>query len=296
MSLEPIILNELQRGGPPLWVADRTYRAGQCVLSPSDWQVYVRTAPGVGAADPQDDTAHWVRWGASVEAAVAQLSTAVDVVSDGLYEVAAMTTAIGSAVAGLNALWAPGRVVKQGEAVLSPLDWETYRRTAATGSGNTDPANDVANYVATSFERCSAMAPRATSSTTGGVVGAQNYANGVTRTVPGALAVGARTAVLSLTGRGALSFLGIYFHNTATMRVEVIVDGRTVYDQSLVAASYNNCTLLGQTSKLDNSNDYYAIVDANGVQFRRQLQVFFTVQSGSWNANCAVAHSFRGIA
>lgn len=96
MSLDPIILNELQRGGPPLWVADRSYRAGQCVLAPSDWQVYMRSVAGAGAVDPKNDPGHWVRWGAAIEAAVALVGAAVTGVGEGV-------SALGPIVAAINA-------------------------------------------------------------------------------------------------------------------------------------------------------------------------------------------------
>ena len=53
MSLEPIILAELQRGGPPLWVSGRTYPKGATVRSLTNLQQYVRKVAGAGAADPK---------------------------------------------------------------------------------------------------------------------------------------------------------------------------------------------------------------------------------------------------
>ena len=97
MNLDPIILAELQRGGPPLWVAGRTYRASQCVLSPTDWQVYMRATNGVGAIDPKNDGDNWVRWGAAIEAAVAMVGEAVLGVSGQAAAIQATVNAINAA-------------------------------------------------------------------------------------------------------------------------------------------------------------------------------------------------------
>lgn len=50
-------------------------------------------------------------------------------------------------------LWASGMTVRKWQTVQSPLDGELYTRTAATGSGATDPADDITNYVAASYRR-----------------------------------------------------------------------------------------------------------------------------------------------
>lgn len=77
MSLDPIILAELQRGGPPLWVPGRPYRVGQCVRSPADLQQYVRRTNGSGATDPKDDSDNYLRWSKELEAAIALVGAAV---------------------------------------------------------------------------------------------------------------------------------------------------------------------------------------------------------------------------
>lgn len=93
MNLDPVILAELQRGGPPVWASGRTYRAGQCVQSPIDWQVYMRATNGAGTDDPKNDGGNWVRWGAAIEAAVALVSAAVTNVNTAVGNV---NTAVGS--------------------------------------------------------------------------------------------------------------------------------------------------------------------------------------------------------
>lgn len=71
MSLEPIILAELQRGGPPLWVSGRTYPKGWEVRSPANLQRYVRKVAGAGAADPSADSDNWEPWSKTVDATLA---------------------------------------------------------------------------------------------------------------------------------------------------------------------------------------------------------------------------------
>ena len=77
MSLEPIILAELQRGGPPLWVSGRTYPKGWEVRSPTNLQRYVRKVAGEGATDPSADPDNWEPWSKTVDTTLAALGTSV---------------------------------------------------------------------------------------------------------------------------------------------------------------------------------------------------------------------------
>ena len=77
MSLEPIILAELQRGGPPLWVSGRTYPKGATVRSLTNLQQYVRKVAGAGEADPSADAANWEPWSKTVDTTLAALGTSV---------------------------------------------------------------------------------------------------------------------------------------------------------------------------------------------------------------------------
>lgn len=70
MNLDPILLAELQRGGPPLWVSGRTYPAGFVVRSPGNLQSYVRVTAGAGNADPSGGDANWMILSKRVEDAV----------------------------------------------------------------------------------------------------------------------------------------------------------------------------------------------------------------------------------
>ena len=77
MSLDPIILAELQRGGPPLWVSGRTYQKGWEVRSPANLRRYVRKVEGAGAADPSADAANWEPWSKAVDTTLEALATSV---------------------------------------------------------------------------------------------------------------------------------------------------------------------------------------------------------------------------
>lgn len=194
--------------------------------------------------------------------------------------------------------WAASLVVPQGDLVLSPLDWEVYRRIAATGASATDPANDTTNYISASFERCAGLADRAGGVRgIGGTAGLANYGNGVTRTIPGNIAAGVRTQLLGLTGRGVLSFLGLYANNTRTSRIEVLVDGRTVLDTNVVfTAAAQTCTLLGSSGANGSWPEFYAMPDAAGANFRRSCQVYVTVTGNPWSSADSVSSAFRSIA
>ena len=77
MSLDPIILAELQRGGPPLWISNRTYPKGWEVRSPANLQRYVRKVDGAGATDPSADANNWEPWSKTVDTTLAALATSV---------------------------------------------------------------------------------------------------------------------------------------------------------------------------------------------------------------------------
>ena len=77
MNLEAVILAELQRGGPPLWVSGRTSPKGATVRSLANLQKYVRKVAGAGAADPSADTDNWEPWSKTVDTAVASLAASV---------------------------------------------------------------------------------------------------------------------------------------------------------------------------------------------------------------------------
>ena len=97
MSLEPIILAELQRGGPPLWISNRTYPKGWEVRSPANLQRYVRKVDGAGATDPSADANNWEPWSKTVDTTLAALATSVA-------NVKAVADALATSVANVKAL------------------------------------------------------------------------------------------------------------------------------------------------------------------------------------------------
>lgn len=77
MNLDPVILAELMRGGPPLWVSGRTYPVGVVVRSPGNLQTYVRVTAGAGNADPSGGDANWMILSKRIETAIAALADTV---------------------------------------------------------------------------------------------------------------------------------------------------------------------------------------------------------------------------
>ena len=97
MNLDPIILAELQRGGPPLWISNRTYPKGWEVRSPANLQRYVRKVDGAGATDPSADANNWEPWSKTVDTKLAALATSVA-------NVKAVADALATSVANVKAV------------------------------------------------------------------------------------------------------------------------------------------------------------------------------------------------
>lgn len=204
-------------------------------------------------------------------------------------------------------LWTSGLSVKQWETVKSPLDGELYTRKTATGSGTTDPADDVTNYFAASFARCGAMLVKPAASfvanaSSGGDNGA-SYAYGIGKVQPGAVANNVRTLLYSQTGRGILTFFGGYKFATGTWRIEVLIDGRTVHDSSYASpANYRSLTLIGLVAQGTAPTATQATQEAFGYEgplgpkFRRSLQIYVTATTGDIRAVDAFAIATRGEA
>lgn len=111
MSLDPIILAELQRGGPPLWVSGRTYPKGWEVRSPVNLQRYVRKVAGAGDTDPSADTANWEAWSKSLDQALANLSTSANLAALDAKTVS-LATSVANLQATVNAISAAGVGIK----------------------------------------------------------------------------------------------------------------------------------------------------------------------------------------
>ena len=172
--------------------------------------------------------------------------------------------------------WVSGMTVEQWQDVISPADGETYRRKTATGSGTTDPSDDRTNYRPVSFDRVVSQ-----SRSTGIFVGSYLDQMCTTITQAPGLAVGVRTSLLSVSGKGEVNFLAVqnggYIYG-GTQRLEVVVDGVTIFDASVSLGgwTYANLVAIGG----------FAAIEANGsprgnevfdkVRFSKSLQVFLT--------------------
>jgi hypothetical protein len=192
--------------------------------------------------------------------------------------------------------WVSGKNYKQYAFVISPADGEVYIRKTADGSGTTDPADDTTNYRPVSYTRTLALP------SVDLIAVSSNPAAcfiGASRNVVGALAVGARTNVLSVSGRGAIDYLA--YHKTAggSARLEVIVDGITVMDRT--DATYSGTSALiaiGQASAGSTASNAAAEArfDPTGVQFRRSLNVWVTNTATVGSSSATVAYHLQSIA
>lgn len=192
--------------------------------------------------------------------------------------------------------WVYGKTYKQYAFVISPADGEVYMRKTAWGSGTTDPADDTTNYRPVSYTRTLALTSAdlftvATSPTSSFI--------GASRNVVGALAVGARTNVLSVSGRGAIDYLAYHKSAGGSARVELVVDGIVVMDRT--DSSYGSTSALlaiGQTSAGSAASNVLAEarLDHNGVQFRRSLNVWITNTATAGGAPATVAYHLQSIA
>jgi len=193
--------------------------------------------------------------------------------------------------------WQPGALVSQWEYKISPLDSETYQRVTASGSGATDPANDTTNYRARSYERVTAL-PNSATYMTQAAAGAANFGNGAVKVTPGAIAAGARTEILSLSGRGLLCFLGFMKGVANGGRLEVILDGRTVFDNSIQSATTDASVLIGSCSPGGASMAYpaYFALPEPGVKFLRTLSVWYTPTTTATTSSAVLAHIVRATA
>ncbi len=129
MNLDAIILAELQRGGPPLWVSGRTYPKGATVRSPTNLQQYVRKVAGAGAADPSADAANWEPWSKTVDTKLAALDTSVA-------NVKAVADALAVSVANVKA------VVDSSAA--APRGIKSIQRGVTSGGGLNNTTTNVA--------------------------------------------------------------------------------------------------------------------------------------------------------
>ena len=191
--------------------------------------------------------------------------------------------------------WRSGRTVLKGEYVKSPLDLEIYKRVTADGAGAIDPADDITNYVGESYLRTATITNRPMLSGNPSVP--NYYAQGVTRVAP-TISAGTRGLIVSATGRGAMYFLGSCRQVSAagSFRLEVLIDGRTVFDNSANPAA-NSWTLLGNAITGSMAGNTYpdvtAILDMAPVEFRRSLAIYATPTGASLGSNDVFAYAIR---
>lgn len=143
-------------------------------------------------------------------------------------------------LSGNPALWVSGATVAQRQLVLSPADDEIYRRKTASGSGTTDPADDLTNYVGVSLYRSPAIVNAWSSGAPASLIGSLG---GVPSANIPVISAGVRTLAYSATGKGTLTHLALTASSPSSstnVRLELIVDGRTIFDAT---NTYANSTI-----------------------------------------------------
>lgn len=200
---------------------------------------------------------------------------------------------LGPGMYGMDApLWVSGATIPQWQSVTSPADGEVYRRITATGGGTTDPADDMTNYAAVSYERTAAL-PDGT--LLGGASGLVNTGIGATQAALAAIGVSARTSILSVTGRGCIDYFAFIKAAAGTTRIEIICDGRTIFDRSATYTTTTALLVIGQPGlNGDGTISFYvAGFDPKGVEFRRSLQVYLTNTATASTTSAGIAYHLR---
>lgn len=188
--------------------------------------------------------------------------------------------------------WISGQTVRQYAYKISPLDAETYQRVTADGTGAVDPADNITDYVARTYQRVRGI-PAPSAPIPNGQTDPANWANGATKTALN-INSGVRSRVLQLTGRGRTTVLGLFsgVNSPTSVRAEIIIDGRTVLDSTIswgVSAGF--VFFLGSWAASGTTLGYSAL-PVGGIQFRRSLEVWVTPTGGAISTNGAFAHSF----
>lgn len=186
-------------------------------------------------------------------------------------------------------IWQSGRIVRQWEAVVSPMDGEVYRRKTATGSGTVDPSADTTNYRAASYNRVTMQSNAwATGTVTNPVIGS----TGAIRTTMPAFNAGERKLCLSLTGRGAVRFISPEWTQssapTSTLRTELIIDGRAVFDAN---QSVSNAASVYWCPVGIRANDL-AVPDR--IEFRVAAQLYITSNVAQANGRIILNSMYEG--
>lgn len=195
-------------------------------------------------------------------------------------------------------VWSSGMTVEKYSYVISPLDGELYQRITATGAGTTDPADDVTNYAARSYVRTTGLSVTAAIHTQP-ATSAANFANGATKLSVGSITVGTRTEVLSVTGKGAIGYLGFLKAVANGGRIELAIDGRGLIDVTAGSISTDALVVLGSSGfGIVSANNYYAYNAIAGpyVEFKRSLSVHYTPAGTATSASSTLAYMLRADA
>lgn len=204
---------------------------------------------------------------------------------------------LGPGMYGMDApLWVSGATVPQWQSVTSPADGEVYRRITATGGGTTDPADDTTNYVAVSYERTADLLNGAVLAVSG-ITASNLAANAVVATLP-AISTSVRTSIFSVSGRGKVDYLAFLKAAAGTTRVEVLVDGRTILDQTPTFTTTTVLLAIGTpiVNSIPAADVRVAVWDPAGVEFRRSLQVYITNTATASTTSAAIAYHLRSRA
>lgn len=196
-------------------------------------------------------------------------------------------------------LWTSGETVAQWDYRKSPLDGEVYQRTTAAGSGTTDPANDLTNYAAVSYTRVSALSAK--SAVDNGVNTPSQFCSNAVKVAINGIVAGTRTQVLSLSGRGAVTFLAIMKAATGNGTVEIIVDGTTILNAVTTNTGATFAyVFIGSPGNADTSGTgtafrqcAVALPESIGVNFRRTFVVWYTPATSDTGANATLAYDLR---
>lgn len=187
-------------------------------------------------------------------------------------------------------MWASGVTFAKYETVLSPLDGEIYRRVAATGSGTIDPADDITNYFAVSYERTVSLPEPTVFNISHAGTGDNSIAPGSIKDVFGPAGPNQRIKMVDITGRGLLVFAGLMQTGTAgsrTWRMEIVVDGRVICDRT-VPSNNTNRNVIAFCGKMEGfgygDQAFYAGSvgpHGRGVEVKRSLEIW---------VSCSVEH------
>lgn len=193
-------------------------------------------------------------------------------------------------------VWVSGMPVRTGQEVVSSIDKEVYRWISADGTSSTDPADDWTNWVARSYRRITAL-PTVGDIALGAIPSTAGFASNAVVVNTTATSTGVRTSLLSVSGRGQIAYLGFAKGTTGGGTLELLIDGRTVFNASVLAGGANFAVILAGSH---GSNGSYpasvAIPDSGGgIEFKRSVELFFTPTTNSLGTAGRLAYIIRGV-